>query len=112
VLDEIRELQQPGPPDEVADLIRLFQESGERLLGDLDTALRSGELDAARRAAHALKGISATLGAEVLADVCATLEDAATRGDLSGIERLHHALLTEHEHALNAMLAEADKSAA
>ena len=55
-------------------------------LGLADTvvnALRSGQFDDARRAAHTLKSSSATLGAHALASLCQRIEDDASAGVLT-----------------------------
>jgi CheY-like chemotaxis protein/HPt (histidine-containing phosphotransfer) domain-containing protein len=72
-----------GADDEFArELAESFLESAPRCLAGIDTALRDGDLKALAAEAHALNGISRTVGAEDLAEVCKQLETAGRRADL------------------------------
>ena len=57
---------------------RLLRKFGEREADTpqrLEDALRAGDRDAALRTVHNLKGIAATIGAQMLSSACQTLED-------------------------------------
>ncbi|MDD9212216.1 response regulator [Aeromonas dhakensis] len=63
------------------DLLLRFAQQGTQPMASLLTALQADEREEAHRHAHTLKGIAATLGAESLQEIAATLENAITRGD-------------------------------
>jgi HPt (histidine-containing phosphotransfer) domain-containing protein len=54
----------------------------------LVAAAATGDLVAARAAAHAIKGIAASLGLAALADLSGGIEDAAVRGDAERVTAL------------------------
>ena len=56
-------------------------------LADMRAALAAGDAEDLRRAAHTLKGSSASLGANDLADACRDVETAARDGRLDGLGR-------------------------
>lgn len=61
------------------ELIKMYQEDGEKLLGALKEALQSRDQVKLRKSAHALRSPSASLGALVLAELCKTLEEAESQ---------------------------------
>lgn len=76
-LDVLRSLagaQVAGEPDLIIELINLYAEDSPRRLDIIRGALAAGELEALRRAAHGLKGSSASLGARPVATLCEKLE--------------------------------------
>jgi CheY-like chemotaxis protein len=68
------------------ELARSYLESAPRCLGEIHTALALGDTDSLIAAAHALKGISRTIGAADLGEICRELESAAAGGDLEEAE--------------------------
>jgi len=64
------------------ELAESFLESAPRCLATINKALESGDSTTLASQAHALKGISLTIGAEDLATLCKKLEGAANRADL------------------------------
>jgi len=54
-------------------------------LATLRDAATSGDAEAARRAAHTLKGNGRTFGATALASLCQEAEAAATSGDIDAV---------------------------
>jgi len=71
-----------GDDEFVRELAESFLDSAPRCLAGIDTALRDGDVNALAADAHALHGISLTIGADDLAEVCKQLESAARRADL------------------------------
>ena len=69
----------------VAELIDEFLADAPRQLELLRDAAAAGDAEAARRAAHTLKGNARTFGAGTLAAVCQEAETAAVDGDLGGL---------------------------
>jgi two-component system sensor histidine kinase/response regulator len=72
-----------GDNEFVHELAESFLESAPRCLAQIDTALRDGDLRALAAGAHALNGISRTVGAEEMAEACKRVETAAGRAELS-----------------------------
>ena len=68
-----------GRADKYLHLLRLFAESHGADLARMRALAEAGQFDAARRLAHTLKGVSATLGASRLARQVAQLEAALKR---------------------------------
>ena len=69
----------------IAELIGDFLEEAPAQLQSLGEAARSGDAEAARRAAHTLKGNSRTFGADELASLCQQAEGEAKAGDLDAV---------------------------
>lgn len=82
VLENFRQLQEPGAPDIVAQLMDLFLQELPDKLAALDTALQSRDAARVGRAAHTLKGSSANIGARRVAKVCLEIEQCSQAGDL------------------------------
>jgi len=76
------------------------------LLGEIDAAVRAGDMSQLRSAAHALKGSSRTLGLERVASACEQLEAAARAGEQAAAPSLAdevHGLCEEAVAALQAL---------
>ena len=65
----------------LAPMLMTFRDSVGRYLEQIETALKAGDLTAARRAGHGLKGTSLQFGANALAAIAAAIENAATLPD-------------------------------
>jgi CheY-like chemotaxis protein len=74
VLAGLREIQQPGEPDLVTELIDLFLEDTAVQLKVLRKALSKNNTKEVRRLAHLLKGSSANIGAGPMAALYESLE--------------------------------------
>jgi two-component system, sensor histidine kinase and response regulator len=74
VLLSLEEAQVEGEPDLVVELVELYAEDTPRRLGAIRDALAARDLAALGRAAHGLKGSSASLGARQVETLCAQLE--------------------------------------
>jgi HPt (histidine-containing phosphotransfer) domain-containing protein len=80
----LRQLQQPGKPDVVARIIgRFLEETDERVLA-LRSATESRDSDALEHAAHALKGIAGTVGANEILQLAVSLEQIGRDGRTEG----------------------------
>ncbi len=71
-----------GDEDFAHELALTFLQSAPSCLAGIEHALESGDWRELSAEAHALKGISRTIGAARLADVCVDLEHASNRKDL------------------------------
>jgi two-component system, sensor histidine kinase and response regulator len=71
-----------GDIEFIQELAVSFLDSAPRCVAEIDIALRNGDLGALAAGAHALNGISRTIGAEDMAEVCKRLEIAAGNAEL------------------------------
>jgi HPt (histidine-containing phosphotransfer) domain-containing protein len=93
---ELRQLQQPGKPDAIARIVTHFLEETVQRLATLHTAVDTGDAQLLERAAHALKGITGTVGANEMLDLAVRLEEFGRNGHTDGAADL----VTELELAL------------
>ena len=78
--------------DDFGELLAEFLRESERQYLQAETAWDAGDYDILRRAAHSLKGSCANIGAQVLQETCATLEQSAKERELGEVpELLQHA---------------------
>jgi two-component system, sensor histidine kinase and response regulator len=90
----------------LAEIIDLFLEDAETLLGDVRQSVRDGDADRVVRAAHRLKGSVATLSATQAARAALGLETLGRAGDLlSGVPAAFVALEKEFERLVPALQA-------
>src|SRR5438093_12532107 len=68
----------------LAELIDTYVNDAVELLATMQQAVRDGNADEVRRAAHSLKSNSASLGARALAGLCLDVEQLARTGVLHG----------------------------
>jgi HPt (histidine-containing phosphotransfer) domain-containing protein len=68
------ELKQMSGADFIGELVDTFLEDGPKLVGELKAALKAGDAEAFRRAAHSLKSNGATFGANQLSQLAKELE--------------------------------------
>jgi HPt (histidine-containing phosphotransfer) domain-containing protein len=83
-LMELRQLQQPGKPDAIARIVGHFLEETAQRLATLHRAVDTGDPELLEQAAHALKGISGTVGANEMLDLAARLEELGRNGRTDG----------------------------
>jgi CheY-like chemotaxis protein/HPt (histidine-containing phosphotransfer) domain-containing protein len=102
-LERLRSLQRPGGPNLVAKIVGLFLRESTDLLGGLDEAVRRGDTEEIRHAAHRLKSVSAQVGAEDLAAHCQQLESAGRENRLEGAAALLERIRTGHDRASKAL---------
>lgn len=104
VLAALREIQQPGKPDLVTELIDLFLEDTAVQLKMLREAVANDNAKEVRRVAHLLKGSSANIGAGPMAALYGSLEKTEFKNGDAGtllvkleceFERVNKALSAE-----------------
>jgi HPt (histidine-containing phosphotransfer) domain-containing protein len=95
-LQALRKLQRPGRPDGVARIVTSFLEETEARLEAMGRAAETGDAKALEHAAHALRGISGTVGAHEMHDLAMRLEQIGREGHTAGAADL----LTELKLAL------------
>jgi len=69
-----------GKVDRYAKLLHKFADRQSGIVGEIRAALETGDIAAAERAAHSLKGSASTLGANALAERAAEAETAIKSG--------------------------------
>jgi HPt (histidine-containing phosphotransfer) domain-containing protein len=77
VLESLRQLNQPGQPDIVREVLTVFLADAPGRVAAIEQAIRASDAPAIQRAAHALKGASGSIGAMTLQAHCRELEDSA-----------------------------------
>ncbi len=87
----------------LVDLVSEYRTDGASRVADMRTALAAGQAEDLRRAAHTLKGSSASLGANGLAEVCREVEAAARDGDLDGLGPKVDAIAAELDEVVAAL---------
>jgi PAS domain S-box-containing protein len=111
-LDAIRDLDAGNRAGLLGQVVALYLEASPPLIDQIQEGLRSADADGVRIAAHTLKSSSANLGARGLAEICAALESAARKGDLSGDLPGAEQILREFEAVRRALERETRKAAA
>jgi HPt (histidine-containing phosphotransfer) domain-containing protein len=88
VVAALRELDEGGEDDLFTELVALFVEDAERLVGELQAALAEGDAHRLERCAHTLKSSSASLGAVRLSAICFELEKRGRAQALDDVAEL------------------------
>lgn len=73
-LESLKDLNEPGEPDVISELIDLFEGNSPKTLSDIHQAIVDEDRDSLVGFAHKMKGSSANLGAEQLRALCFHLE--------------------------------------
>ncbi len=92
-----------GTPDALRQIVDEFRESAARLIRQIALAIDSGDVPLLEQSAHSLKGCSAQMGAQQLMLESASVEIAASAGDLEGAAGRLPALRQKHERVLAAL---------
>ena len=91
----LRELQRPGAPDAVGRIVSRFLEEADERLDVLDRAVAERDAKLLEQAAHAMKGIAGTVGANEVREIAWRLEQLGrsgmTDGSIEGVDELHGA---------------------
>src|SRR6267142_23927 len=111
VLYGLTEAQGDGEPDLIVELIDLYLEDTPRRVTAMREALTRTDGILLGRAAHGLKGSSATLGAGQVADSCAELEQLARTSSFTEVASVLGRLEDELTSLRNTFLVERQKRA-
>jgi len=106
VLTSFEEAQGEGEPDLVVELIDLYLEDTPHRVAAIREALAKTDGQSLERAAHCLKGSSASLGAGQVAVLCEELELIARDFSLQAVEVVVTRLEHEFERVRQTFLAE------
>lgn len=79
-------------------VVKLYLSRSEGEIGEIRAAIKSADAECANDLVHGLKGSSATLGANRLADICAGIEQLIRAGDWPGALFQAGALEAEFRH--------------
>jgi len=102
-LEELSMLEVEGEPSLIVELIDDFLGSAPSALALLADALGSGELESARRIAHALKGSSQNIGADRLGALCSVIENDSNVESSYDPTRMLDEISSELERATHAL---------
>jgi len=97
VLTSFEGVQIEGEPDLIVELIDLYLEDAPLRMASLQEAVAEADGGGIKRAAHALKGSSANLGARRVAELCEQLERAEDDNSLQEVRALLLSLEREFE---------------
>ncbi len=88
VIDELRELDGPSSASLLASLLHDYLREAPTTIGDIKHLSDRREAAPLAARAHKLGGISASLGARGVADVCRRIEQQVAAGDLTSLPSL------------------------
>jgi len=88
----LRALQKPGKPDGVVRIVSTFLEESDARLQAISSGITHNDPTQVERAAHALKGIAGTVGANEVRDLALNLEQLGRDGHLTGATEVNTAL--------------------
>ena len=91
-------------PQLLPQLIPIFLEDGDVLVGQMAQALQAGDAGQLQQAAHRLKGNSASLGTMTIAQMASKLENLGKAGDLVTAVHDFVVLSEEYEKVKTALL--------
>ena len=109
VINQLRELREPGQPDPVADLIGLFLNDAPDRLTKMLAAMMKGDGAALRELAHAFKGSANNLGARPMATLCGEVERHAQAGEMTEAAIVMEKLLAEFDRVEAVLIKELKK---
>jgi HPt (histidine-containing phosphotransfer) domain-containing protein len=88
----LRSLQRADKPDGVARIVSKFLDESAERLDSMQHGIDAGDPREVERAAHALKGIAGTVGANEVRDLAFQLEQLGREGHLTGAADVNTAL--------------------
>lgn len=94
-LQRLQALDPSGENRVVERVLRAFEGSLERMLGQASAAQASGDHATVRHVAHTLKSSSASVGALRLSQHCSEIEHRLRRDESAGVEASLHGLQSE-----------------
>lgn len=97
VMETLRLLRIPGQPDPVPLLIGEFLDAAQNRLQEIQAALMNHDAQTIEYAAHSLRGSAAGIGALLLAELAAELEESAKQGYMHRAAELLSQMETEFE---------------
>lgn len=102
-LSRLRELDPDGRMGVVNRVLTAFENSLQRMLGQLQALPAEGDPQLVANLAHTLKSSSASVGALALSALCADVEAKLRKGDTSAMHLDMSRLISEGQAALRAV---------
>ena len=99
VVDTLRQLTEDGQPDVLAEVLHLFLSDASARMSAIEAAVTHRDAAALQRAAHAMKGASATIGATALQGACRRLEEMGKQQHFGDADAALTAMRHEFERA-------------
>jgi HPt (histidine-containing phosphotransfer) domain-containing protein len=106
VLASLRELQEEGEPDIIAEVSGLFVKHAPEKISAIVQAVERGDAKGLQMAAHSLKSSSAYVGAMHLSAMSKELEQMGRSGAMEGVKDKAEMLKEEYMRVLAALEAE------
>jgi CheY-like chemotaxis protein len=85
-IDHLRQLAQAGDPAVLQEVFQAYLRDGRKYIAAIHQAVEAGDAKKLKQAAHALKGSSATIGAQGVAQIGQKLEEMGRTGVFLGAE--------------------------
>jgi HPt (histidine-containing phosphotransfer) domain-containing protein len=99
ILNSFRDYQSPNDPDFVLEIIELYVKEANTRISAIRKSATANDGEELKRAAHALKGSSATLGLIQIAQICESLERITLPDSSNRLDVLVQLLLDKFERA-------------
>ena len=99
-LKSLRELNEPGEPDLVTELIDIFIKQSPETLEALHAAVKKNDSKAIEKMAHKLKGSCANLGAEKMRSLCQKMEERGRIDVLEDSEALYQSIFSSYKEVI------------
>ncbi|HEY6619270.1 MAG TPA: two-component regulator propeller domain-containing protein [Steroidobacteraceae bacterium] len=110
-LDALRALPRSGPKDMLTHIGELYLLDSRRLIATIEQSLESGNGPELARAAHAWRSYNGNVGANVLAQLCRDLEEAARAANYAGARATYTQIQALHSRVRDELRQEMRKSA-
>ncbi len=110
IFASLRELQDESAPTFLHDLVDAYLKSAPPLIEAMHEAIRQSDAQALHKAAHSLKGNSASLGIRSVAAICLEIETISRNNGAQEAAALLQALEHEYTRALTALKREIQSS--
>lgn len=110
-LDALRALPRSGPKDMLTHIGELYLLDSRRLIATIEQSLESGNGPELARAAHAWRSYNGNVGANVLAQLCRDLEEAARAANYTGARATYTQIQALHSRVRDELRQEMRKSA-
>lgn len=110
VQKNLDELQNDGDANFRSTLFATFLKQAKQDISMMNEGVKRGNVEMVRKAAHTLKGSSATIGGARFSDICRKMEILAKQNDLEAIKSLQEIMLKEFKELREAIKKEVGKA--
>jgi len=109
-LDQIRQLDQDVSAGILETVLQIYLDESSALFNKIQNAIREGESESLRGAAHSLKSSSAQLGAKKPSEFCKEMEAFGRRESIDGVEEIYPQAELEYEEVRRELSVELERS--